>query len=352
MIGQYFAQALVALVGKEQRVAAQEHTGGAGELGSIGRGAIAAVRDGTTTRDRSDIAGRIYAANAMVKAVGNVHGAKGVDGDGGGEGQSRVSWQIAVARKAGVAGAGNCSKPAVAGRELADAVVVRIGDIDVAAAVYKESPWGVERRLGRGGVVDKKTGGGVLASNCCNDAGTIDTAYAIIAGIGDINNVAAHKNGRWCVEFGRRRLASVAGESAAVLAGERYNRTPAVDAAYAVVTGIGNIDNVVVREDAGGGIDGYGRGCAVAGKSRVAVAGMGCNGVAVGAYAANAVVARVGDIEHARYRIAPESRRQAQAGAGRRAAIARKALGTVAGEGGNSLRREWYAGGCGGKESR
>ena len=74
---------MIAGVGDKERVGpVEKESARAGEFGDIGGGTVAAIAKTVDAGDGGDIAGRIYAANAVVEAVGNIECAKRVDDDG------------------------------------------------------------------------------------------------------------------------------------------------------------------------------------------------------------------------------------------------------------------------------
>ena len=202
-------------------------------------------------------------------------------------------------------------------------MVIGVGYIDIAGGIDKDPGRGVKRRGDRGGIVYKKAGGGVFAGDGGDTAGRIDAADAVIAGIGNINIAAARVDCGWPVEFGTGCRGAITGKSGGAGAGDSGNDASGADLADAMVAGIGDVHRSdAVDEDPGGRVE-FGTGCrgAITGKSGGAGAGVGGNRVVSGIYAADAVVAGIGDI----YRtasIAGDAHRQVEIGARRAAAIA------------------------------
>ncbi len=130
--------------------------------------------------DGGDLAGGdVDAADALVGGVGEVEVARGVEGEAVREGQACGD---AVAVVAAGAGSGECGDDAGGEVELADAVVVGVGEVEV-GAVCGEAVWGVDRGGGGGSVVS----GEALCAGACDggdDAGGVDFADAVVLRVG------------------------------------------------------------------------------------------------------------------------------------------------------------------------
>src|SRR5262249_23179373 len=132
------ADAVVALVAEED-VAAGVHGDAERviELGGGGRPAVPAEAASAVAGDGDDHAGRFHhLADAVVVGVGDVEVAVGVHGPPVWAAEVRRGGRDVVAVVGGVAGAGDGDN--VAGRlhHLPNAAVVGVGDVDVAAAVH------------------------------------------------------------------------------------------------------------------------------------------------------------------------------------------------------------------------
>ncbi len=178
-------------------------------------------------------------------------------------------------------------------------MVIGVGYIDIASGIDKDPGRGVKRRGDRGGIVYKKAGGGVFTGDGGDISGRIDAADAVIAGIGNINIAAARVDCGWPVEFGCGSRGAITGKSGGAGAGDSGNDAGGADLADALVAGIGDVNRPdAVDEDPGGRVE---FGCssrgAITGKSGGAGAGVGGNRVARAIDAADAVVAGIGDID-------------------------------------------------------
>src|SRR5207302_8137933 len=99
-------------------------------------------------------------------------------------------------RRLGVAGAGD-GRDRAAGVDLADALVVAVGDVDVALGVDSDAVGLVEHRRGGGAAVAVGTGGGgavlegaggvgrTAAGERRDDAVGVDLADPLVEGVGD-----------------------------------------------------------------------------------------------------------------------------------------------------------------------
>ena len=147
---------------------------GAIQLGG-GRGpVVAAVTGGAVAGDGDDVAGRLdHLADHVVATVGDEQVARGVDGEAAGAVQLGGGRGSVVAAVTGGAVAGDGDD--VAGRldHLADHVVVRVGDEQVARGVDGEADGAVQLGGGRGPVVAAVTGGAV-AGDGDDVAGRLD----------------------------------------------------------------------------------------------------------------------------------------------------------------------------------
>ena len=76
--------------------AVEENPAGASEFGDIAGGAVTTKAKAVDAGDGGDIAGGVYAADSVIESIGNIERSERVDGDGRGEGQARVRWQVAV----------------------------------------------------------------------------------------------------------------------------------------------------------------------------------------------------------------------------------------------------------------
>src|SRR5262249_14270187 len=130
----------------------QRHPVGVADVGRRGLPAVAVVADGAGAGDGGDDAVGFDCANAVVVPVGDEYLVLGVDGQGGGIVQLGGGGGAAVAAEAGSAGAGDGDDDAV-GLDLADTLVVLVGEEDVAVAVEGHAPRLAQHRGGGRAVV-------------------------------------------------------------------------------------------------------------------------------------------------------------------------------------------------------
>ena len=121
-------------------------------------------------------------ADAMVVGVGDIDVAAAIDGDRGGITQQSRGGRRAVAGEARNAASGDGTD--VAAAHLADAIVVGVGNIDVAAGVHGHAGGRIEQRAsGRAAIAAKalRTGAG----NGADQAFQIHFENHVVAGVGD-----------------------------------------------------------------------------------------------------------------------------------------------------------------------
>src|SRR5207249_4168676 len=99
-------------------------------------------------------------ADAAVVVVGDVEVAGGIEGHANGYAQLRVGRGAAVTREAKAAAAG-VGRDGAAGRDLADAIVGDVRDVEVARRIEGHASGGVELRSGRGAAVAREVPAGV-----------------------------------------------------------------------------------------------------------------------------------------------------------------------------------------------
>ncbi len=120
------------------------------EPGARGRGAIAAVAAGPVSGDRADHArGEIHRADDVVAAVGDEEVSRTVYGNGLGKVQLGTHGRGAVAAVTTGPVSGDGADHARGGVDLADYVVSRVGDEDVPGSVHRDAHGSVQ--LGAGG---------------------------------------------------------------------------------------------------------------------------------------------------------------------------------------------------------
>ena len=146
------ADAMVVGVGDIDVVAAVDgDRGGITQCRSGGGRAVAGEARITGSRDRADVAAA-YFTNAVVMRVGDVNVAVGVHGHAVGRVEHCAAGRRAIAAKALRAASSNCAHQAIH-IHFEDAVVVRIGDEQVARRIEGHSSRHGKRDVGRLGRV-------------------------------------------------------------------------------------------------------------------------------------------------------------------------------------------------------
>ena len=139
----------------------------------------------------------------------------------------------------------SCNRRDRAGRiDLANAIVVRVGDVDVARAVHRNIYGAEELRLNRWPPVTAEKPAALAGSRDRGDgAREIHPANAVVVGIGNIEvPPAVHRNATRVVERRLNRRAPVLAEPAHSCSCDRRDRAGGIDLTNAVVAGIGNIE--------------------------------------------------------------------------------------------------------------
>ena len=184
-VGRHLADAEVALVRDvevarrvEGDVVREVQLGGGG-------GALVATKAGNTGAGKrgDDPVGR-HPADAVVRGVGDEEIARGVYGDAGRGLELGGSRQAAVATEAGPTGAGDGRDDPGVGRHPADAVVVGVGDEEVARGVHGDAGRGLELGGGRQAVVAEEAGS-AGAGDRADVPARRDLADAVVVGVGN-----------------------------------------------------------------------------------------------------------------------------------------------------------------------
>src|ERR1019366_9345319 len=245
------ADAMVVLVGDVQ-VAGGIHGDACGivQLGAGGRAVVAAEACRPTSGHGRDHAVRNL-ADAMVVLVGDVQVAGGIHGDACGIVQLGAGGRAVVAAEACRPTTGHGRDHAV--RNLADAMVVLVGDVQVAGGIHGDARGIVQ--LGAGGRA-------VVAAEACRptsghgrDHAVRNLADAMVVLVGDVQ-VAGGINGdaRGIVQLGAGGRAVVADVAGRPIAGNGSDH-PIRDLADAVITIVGNVQVAGwVHGDAGGSV--------------------------------------------------------------------------------------------------
>ena len=292
--------------------------------------AIARISLGPAAGDGGDDARKEQLAHARA-AVGDIHVAGGVHGQGDGVAHLRVDRCAAIAGISGIAGAGHRGDHTVR-RHLAHSIVGRIAQhrhcprLSTATALRT-----VEHRAGGLAAIAAVTVNSVAGERADIAVGG-DLAHAVIAEFGNVQIAGRiHRHAEGQVELRAACRAAVAAETRGAAAGDRRNGA-ARDLAHAMVLRVGDIE--IAR-----GIDGQplrtvelgaGRRAAVAGGTGGAGAGEGGDH-ALAIHAPHHVVRSVRDIRIARG-IHGDAERRIDLRAGSRAAVARTAQQPVAGD--------------------
>ena len=252
--------------------------------------------------------GREHAADEVVGGVGDVERAVAREGDG----RRLVEAGLGARAVGEAAPAPRHDAGRVVGRDLQDASALELGDVEE-AVVRDGKPRGPPQLAGRGAV-----GRALPDDGERRDLPVLrDAAQAVVARVGDVDVtllVDGHAAGR-VEERGRERLAvGVAGRARA---GQRPHLTLLRDDADAVVVGVGDVDvSVFIDRHADRRVElrRAGRAVGVAGRAR---AGQRRDDALFRNFA-DAVVARVGDVERA-FVVEREGRGRVEAGGRARA---------------------------------
>ncbi|MNS29471.1 hypothetical protein D3C72_614720 [compost metagenome] len=314
--GGHLAHALVGAVRHDQ-LASGVHGDAVGRVEE--RGGAGAVGVAVAAGDRADDARGRDLADAVVGALGDVEVARGIHRQG-----ARV---VELGDRAGAVGgagrarAGQGGGGAVRG-DLADAVVARVRHVDRAGGVHGHAAGAVE--LGGGGAALGVARAGAAAEGA-DQAGGRDLADGVVAGVGHVDVArSVHRELVRVVEARRGRDA--VGQAGDALAGERRVGAVGRHAADAVVAAVGHVE-------VAGGVEGDALGRVEAGAGG---AGEGRHGAVLGNLADHAVAA-VRDVDIARG--VGRHRRRAVEGGGGALAVGALAGAARAGEGLDRLRQ-------------
>ena len=122
---------------------------------------------------------------------------------------------IVVSRKTGyaIAGDGGDDPRRI---DLADAMISGVGDVEIAGAVGEDGGRRVELGGGGGVVVSRKTGYAIAGDNGAA-SGWVDTADAMVAGIGDVDGISrGDEEAGWSVKNGFRAVPEPGGDGLAL----------------------------------------------------------------------------------------------------------------------------------------
>ena len=207
----------------------QRADGGAVVAGRAGGPGAAQQRD-VRSRDQPD---------AVPGRVRHDHAPGAVDGDAGGAAQRHRGRGTGEAARRARAAAGDLAHGRA--HDLAHAVVGRVGDVDVAAAVEGDAARRAQRDGGRRSREGARRVAGPAAGNLA-ERRTHDLADAVVPGVGDVDVAArVHRDSAWRVEAHRRRSTGEGARGRGPATGVLRDRR-AGDLADAVVAGVGDVD--------------------------------------------------------------------------------------------------------------
>ena len=201
-----------------------------------------------------DDALKVYLADEVVSRVGNVDLAQVVHGDVFGLGEVGVYGPPQVTSGARNASAGDGGYYSVECIDLSDPVIERVSDVDVAAAVYVHTLRGMEGCVERGTFVTLEARAAGTRGGGDDSGSEVDFSNAVVAGVCNIEVVIVvdgESEGR--VEGGGRCGASVSRE--ARIAGSGNGRdyfSFDIDLANSVSRAVGDV-NVAAAVDGDAG---------------------------------------------------------------------------------------------------
>ena len=238
----HLADAVVALIGDVQVArCVQRHAAGNVQLRRRSRAAVPAVAAPPGSCHRGDHPRSVHLADAVGAIIGDVQVAGAVQRHADGVGQSRRNGRAAIpsseAETPGSCHRGDHSRSV----HLADAVVERIGDVQVARSVHRHASGLVQlRRRSRAAVP------AAAVSPISRDRGdhsrSVHLADAVVVPIGDVQvaqTVRRHAGG--AVQLRRNGRAAVPAEAARPVARHRGDHPRSVHLADAVVARIGDV---------------------------------------------------------------------------------------------------------------
>ncbi len=299
-----------------------------------GRALVAAVARRAAAGDRVDDAVRAHAANAVRSGVGDEDVPLGVDRHVGRELERGRHGRDEVVAREILAGAGDGPDGPARGVEPADALIAHVGDEHVAGRIER-NVGRIEEARRRGGQAVAVEAAGAVARHRLDVAGRVDLADAMVVEVGDVE-----RSGRVERQTGRTRdlrsggRPTVTAESGHAVADDRVDVARRVDRAHAMMVRVGE-DHVAraVDDDVGWAVEAnHRRGNAVDAVERRAVARDGGDGARGTVDLADAVVPAVGHEEVAR-RVCGHALDQAERCIERRTVVAAEAGDAVAGDG-------------------
>ena len=208
----------------------------------------AAVTGSPASRHRGDIArGGVHLADAVVERIGDIEIARPVHRYALGRAEPRRCRcrRAAVAAEAGSPASREGGDIARRGIHLADAVVIRIGDIEVARPVHRHAVGAVELRRCRRGAVAAEAAERPGPRHRGDAArGSVHLADALVVRIGDVEVARPiHRHAHWGVQPRRCCRAAVAADAGNSSSRHRGDITRgSIHLADAVVLGIDDVE--------------------------------------------------------------------------------------------------------------
>ena len=234
------ANAVVVLIGDvEVARPVHRHASGQEERRLDRRAAVSAEASLFRARDGGDRPGAIDPADAVVVSIGDIEVARPVHRHAIGIVETRLSCRAAIPAEPLLSRARNGGdRPG--GIHLADAVVVGIGDVEVACAVHRHAIGQVETRLScRAAVLAEPT----TTRNGGDRPDGIDLADAAVVAIGDVEVArAVHRHAIGIVETRLSCRAAIPAETVLPRSRNGGDRPGGIDPADAVVVAIGDVE--------------------------------------------------------------------------------------------------------------
>ena len=206
--GIHLANAMVVPIGDvDVAQAIRRHVFGERELRLNRRPIVSAIAPLPGSCHRGNVTRGIHFADAVIAGIGNVEVARIIHRHAAGVVKLRLDCRAAVPAVTPLSGSRyrGDDAPCI---HLADAVIAGIGDVEATRIIYSYAVWMDELRLSRWPVVADLFG----SHHCGDDARDIHLAYAVIVGIGDVDVAQAirrHVFGERELRLNRRPIVSV-----------------------------------------------------------------------------------------------------------------------------------------------
>ena len=217
------------------------HAHWSGEFRVGGRAAVPAEAQGTSACQRCDHARRVHAANAVVPRVGDVEVARRVHPHAAGKIKLCAGCRATVPAPAPLARTrhrGDHPRTVHA----ANAVVPRVGDVEVTRCVHRHAGGVPEQRAGRRAAVPT-VAPDVRARDRRDHARRVHLAHAVVRGVCDVEVARhVHRYALWVGEFRVGGRAAVPAEAQGTSACHGCDHARCVHLAHAVVRGVGDVE--------------------------------------------------------------------------------------------------------------